>query len=285
MADRKSTANTVAKETVASGKVTGLAIYGVFVALEGTNVRGLLPVHQMSGDTEAAKQARLKSLKVGDSVEVLVTKVEEVTEGKKSRLRVTLSERALAGKRAREAREAREALEERVLSGLTLGTQVVASVSEVREGLGAFVTIGDGIAAGLRALVHVAELCEGSREQRDAALKALKAGESLDAEVIKVGRNDRGHLEIGLSAKAVTQREKAAEMAEVVDRLKAGAPTLSVVRSSAEGLVLKVSDGVFAILPDANLNGTRRESILKTKRVKVRIVGVDGKGRLVAAKA
>lgn len=273
--------STVLAETVATGKVTGLALYGVFIVLDGSGVRGLLPVSQMAGETNAQREARLKDITIGDTIETLVTKVETVGEGKKSRLKVTLSERALAARKAREERQARD---ERVIAELAPGTAVDGVVAEVRIGLGAFVTIcGEGVASGMRALVHVSELTEGTREERDAALARLKAGDSLSTEVIKVGRNDRGILEIGLSARAVVRQKNEAKAAGLIE--KGSVTTLSVVRSSADGLVLQLSGGVTAILPDGKLNGTRRASIMKTKRVKVRIVGVDGKGRLVAEKA
>jgi ribosomal protein S1 len=138
------------------------------------------------------------------------------------------------------------------------------------------------IDASTRALLHVSNMAGDSFAEREARLASLKFGDVIEALVTKISEPEGSKpRRVSVSEKAL----KAHRAQEMVTRT-AGAPmTLSVIRSSRDGLVLKLSNGFEGLLPDANLKGTRRESILKSRRTQVRLVGVDGRGRIIAEKA
>lgn len=294
--------NDVVNITITAALEYGLK--GNVTLADGKVVRGLLHNNQISGkspEAQAARRAELLSLfqnqgKEGAqpaTVEVLVTRVEEVEatnprlKGKKV-VEIAFSERALIAKRGREAREARQAQEESILTGLTVGSEVSGKLVEVRDGLGAFVEIEDGVAAGRRALIHVTELSSHrSREKRDEVLESMKSkvGESVTATVVKVGKNDKGFITIGLSTKAFEQAAVAEEHAQLLERFPVGCElTGRLIKSTPDGLLLKVSqDGVEAVL--SNLESGMREKIERAKSTRVVIEGVDDRGRLIVAKA
>lgn len=272
---------------------------GTVKLADGSEVRGLFHKNQCQGRTPEEQEARFAGLKLGDTLEVLVTKDEEVPAKnpkiKSGKVReIAFSERALYAKRAREARQAREAKDEAVLTGLTLGSDVTLKVTEVRE-IGVFGVIDGGVADGYRALVHVTEFSGfRSKEQRDGAVKAFgerfakakDAGETttLTARVVKVEKNEKGFVQIGLSVKAIEAAEVESEHAALLDRFPVGCQmTGRLVKATADGLILTVSqDGVQAIL---NVDGDMSAKIQRAKSVRVEVTGVDSRGRLTVEKA
>lgn len=287
------------KNDVVSGVITASFEYGWMVTIKvgDKSVRALLVKNQVSGKDDASRDARIASLKMGDTIEGLVTRA-ELADAKNPGLKgkkveqYAISERALISKRGRESREARESAENAILNDLTIGTAVQATIKEVRTGLGAFVVINGGVADGRRALIHVSQVCDDrSKDVRDARLAELVVGTDVTAEVTKVGRNDKQFLEIGLSLKSADQRDRAqaeAEEAAAVDedllnRFPVGCDmTARVVKATDDGIVLRVSqDGVEAVLV---ISGDMADKIMRAKSTRVRVLGAKD-GRLQVEKA
>lgn len=301
----------IAVNDVLTGTITAAMEYGfkLNVTVDGVTVRGLLHKNQVRGkdaDAQAARVAELNRLfteqgqpdKPKAEVEVLVTRCEEVDatnprlKGRKI-LEVAFSERALIARRAREARETRTAREESIINGGLVGTEVQAKIVEVREGLGVFLTIEDGIAAGLRGLAHITELVDSrDREvkERTLASYAGREGEVVTATIVKVGRNDKQFLTIGLSLKALAQAAVAAEHAALLDRFPVGIEVRGKVVKSrkddnvpSDGILLQISqDGVMAVL---RCGGDMAGNIQRAGACRVVIEGVDEHGRLTVSKA
>nr|UXE44334.1 hypothetical protein Hi04_10k_c2089_00030 [uncultured bacterium] len=95
-------ATTVQAGQIVTGKITGLAIYGVFVRIDAAT-RALLHVSQLAGHTFQEREARLKALKFNDTIQAMVTEVTQPEAGSKKPVRVSISERALATHRAKES--------------------------------------------------------------------------------------------------------------------------------------------------------------------------------------
>ncbi len=293
-----------AKNAVIKGTVTGMAEFGFHISVTEVDgapfsgkVRALLVNNQVSGKTDDDRNARIKGgIKMGDTIEGLCTR-SEVVEAKNPGLKgkkvaqYAISERALIAKRGRENRESREAKENAIL-GLPIGSEIVGVVTENRPGLGAFVEVSDGVAAGRRALIHVSQVSDDrNQDARDKVLAEIEVGTTVTAKLSKVERNAKGFLDIGLSlreatraARAERQQEEAEENdAALLDRFPVGCDmTGKDAKQTEEGIVLKVSaDGVEAVLA---VDGEMAEKVLRVKSTRIRITGAQN-GRLLAEKA
>ncbi|MCC7531138.1 MAG: S1 RNA-binding domain-containing protein [Candidatus Melainabacteria bacterium] len=294
-----------AKNAVIKGTVTGMAEFGFHISVTEVDgapfagkVRALLINNQVSGKTDDDRNARIKGgIKMGDTIEGLCTRAEVVDaknpglKGKKV-AQYAISERALIAKRGRENREAREAVEAAILA-LPIGTEVVGVVTENRPGLGAFVQVSEGVAAGRRALIHVSQVSDDrNKEDRDEVLAEIEVGTTVTAKISKVARNDKGFLDIGLSLRDTTrqqraerQQQEADEDAQALrDRFPEGCETTGKnARSTEDGIVVDVADGVEALL--VNVDGGMSDSILRCKSTRVRFTNEVRDGRLVVEKA
>ncbi len=293
-----------AKNAVIKGTVTGMAEFGFHISVTEVDgapftgkVRALLVNNQVSGKDDTARLARIKDgIKMGDTVEGLCTRAEFVpakNPGLKGKevAQYAISERALIAKRGRENREARETVENAILA-LPIGTDVTGVVTENRPGLGAFVEISDGIAAGRRALVHVSQVCDSRiQDERDAVLAEIEVGTTLTAKLSKVGRNDKGFLDIGLSLREASRQQRAERQLEeaaqndqeLLERFPVGCEmTGKDAKQTEEGIIVKVSsDGVEAVLL---VDGEMAEKVLRSRSTRIAITGVQN-GRLLAEKA
>ncbi len=293
-----------AKNAVIKGTVTGMAEFGFHISVTEVDgvpftgkVRALLVNNQVSGKSDDDRNARIKGgIKMGDTIEGLCTR-SEVVEAKNPGLKgkkvaqYAISERALIAKRGRENREAREAVENAILA-LPIGTEVVGVVTEVRPGLGAFVEVSEGVAAGRRALIHVSQVSDDrAKEDRDAVLSEIEVGTTLTAKVSKVARNDKGFLDIGLSLREATRALRAEREQEeaqqydhdLLERFPVGCETTGKdAKQTDDGIIVKISsDGVEAILA---VDGEMADKILRVKSTRVRITGAAN-GRLLVEKA
>ncbi len=296
-----------AKNAVIKGTVSGMMEFGFHISVTEVDgvpytgkVRALLVNNQVSGKDDNSRLARIKEdLKMGTTVEGLCTRAEFVDaknpglKGKKM-AQYAISERALIAKRGRENRETREAVENTILA-LPVGTEVVGVVTENRPGLGAFVEVSDGPAKGRRALIHVSQVSDDrEKEDRDAALAEIEVGTTVTAKLSKVGRNDKGFLDIGLSlreasraVRAERQQEEAEENdAALLDRFPVNCDMTARVAKkqdgNGDGIIMTVSqDGVEAVL---YCDSDMADKVKRSGSTRIRITGVAN-GRLLAEKA
>jgi ribosomal protein S1 len=163
-----------------------------------------------------------------------------------------------------------------VTATVALGDVVTGKVTGLAI-YGVFVRIN----AQTRALLHVSQLIGRTVEERETRLKSLKYGDTVEALVSKISEPEGKERRVSVSEWALV----AHKARKLVDRTAGATMTLSVIRATRDGLLLKLANGAEGILPDENLKGTRRESILKSRRTQVRLVGVDARGRVIAEKA
>jgi small subunit ribosomal protein S1 len=157
------------------GKVTGTNKGGIEVDL-GKGSRGFCPNSQVSMRGGPAP-AEL----VGQSLSFLVT---EIKEGGKS---IVLSRRKLLEAEAREGRDA-------AIAKLEKGKIVRGTVTAVRE-FGAFVDLG-----GIEGLIPASEI---GHERGIAVADRIKAGETVEAQVLEIKDDEKGQKRITLSLKSL----------------------------------------------------------------------------------
>jgi small subunit ribosomal protein S1 len=173
---------------VVEGRVTSLRDFGAFVDLGG--VEGLIHVTEL-GYSRPGHPSEV--LKVGDTVQAQVLKLEPATEG--GRGRISLSLRALAADPWTTAAERFPA-----------GTVLRGKVRKV-EAFGAFVELAPGVDG----LVHVSRMALDRRVSHPK--QVVSAGDEVEVTVVTVETEKR---RIGLSM--VEQARRARESAENVDR-------------------------------------------------------------------
>lgn len=164
--------------SIVSGVVTSIKDYGAFVDVGG--LEGMIHITELGFD-------RVKHpsdvLKVGDQVEVAITKIEPASGDKRERIGLSL--KAL-----------QEDPFEKAAAELAEGQRTSGEISRL-EAFGAFVTL----AHGAQGLIHVSELAGDRRvnHPRD----AVTVGQKVDVVVLGV---DREKKRIALSMKAVAAK-------------------------------------------------------------------------------
>jgi len=159
---------------VLEGKVTSVAIYGVFVDI-GVGREGLVPLGQLSDQPVASPT---DVVQIGDMVTVRVVKVDPRSK------RVSLSMRAPAAERQVDAAK---------LGALTPGTIVDGTVTSLTK-FGAFVDIG----VGRDGLIPLAQMAQGKVEP-------LQVGEQVRVRIMDV---DKKTSRIRLSMRNVHDAEQ-----------------------------------------------------------------------------
>lgn len=288
------------KNAVVTGTVTGMAGFGFHVSVTHVDgqpftgkVRALLTNNGVSGRTDDDRAARIKAIKMGDTIEGLVTRAEFV-KAKNANLQgkeiaqYAISERALISKRSRDERAEREAIEEQVLK-IAIGSEMTVEITEVRAGLGAFGTVLDTVAKGRRALIHVSQVSDDrSKDARDAALSAIEVGTVLTAKVCKVERNDKKFIDIGLSLRDASAQQRAerqqAEVeqldAELLERFPVGCEVTAKKIDEKDGVIYGDVNGIVAVI---SVGGQLAENVKRAKSARVTITGAQG-GRLLVEK-
>jgi len=173
---------------VVEGRVTSLRDFGAFVDLGG--VEGLIHVTEL-GYSRPGHPSEV--LKVGDTVQAQVLKLEPATEG--GRGRISLSLRALAADPWTTAAEL-----------FPTGTVLRGKVRKV-EAFGAFVELAPGVDG----LVHVSRMALDRRVSHPK--QVVSVGDEVEVTVVTLEPEKR---RIGLSM--VEQARRARESAENVDR-------------------------------------------------------------------
>jgi len=281
------------KNAVIEGTVTGMAGFGFHVSVTKVNgspftgkVRALLTNNGVSGKTDEDREARIKSIKMGDTIEGLCTRADFVPaknanmKGKEI-AQYAISERALISKRSRDNRAERDSIEEQVLA-IEIGSDMTVEITEVRAGLGAFGKVLDTVAVGRRALIHVSQVCDDrSKDVRDAALASIEVGTVLTAKVCKVERNAKKFIDIGLSLREASAQQRAereqaeAEQvdAELLERFPLGCEVTAKKISERDGVIYGDVNGIVAVI---SVGGQMAENVKRAKSARVIITGAQG---------
>jgi len=164
------------------GKVTRLTDFGAFVDL-GSGIEGLIHVSELSWNR--VKNAS-ELLKVGDIVEVLVTKVDSAAK------RISLSMKQL---QAHPWHETAAKFQE--------GQVVTGTVAKL-ESFGAFIRLAPGVDG----LAHVSQLSEKRISKPD---EVLQLGQEIQVKIIKLDTENR---KISLSMKEVALEHEQAELGD-----------------------------------------------------------------------
>jgi predicted RNA-binding protein with RPS1 domain len=288
------------KNAVIEGTVTGMAGFGFHVSVTKVDgqpftgkARALLTNNGVSGRTDEDRAARIKAIKMGDTIEGLCTRAEYVPaknanmKGKEI-AQYAISERALISKRSRDERAEREAIEEQVLA-IAIGSEMTVEITEVRAGLGAFGKVLDTVAEGRRALIHVSQVSDDrSKDARDAALSAIEVGTVLTAKVCKVERNDKKFIDIGLSLRDASAQQRAERQqaeaeqldVELLERFPVGCEVTAKKIDERDGVIYGDVNGIVAVI---SVDGQMAENVKRAKSARVVITGAEG-GRLLVEK-
>ena len=167
-----------------NGKVRNLTSYGAFVELE-EGIDGMVHVSDMSWTRKINHPSEM--VKKGDEIDAIVLDVDPEQQ------RISLGMKQLANDPWDE-----------IDTHFKIGDLVTGKVSKTTS-YGAFVELKEGIDG----LVHISQISE---ERIEKVKDVLKGGESINARVIKIDRDER---RIGLSIKAAeySEKELAAETA------------------------------------------------------------------------
>ena len=159
-----------------SGKVRNFTTYGAFVELE-EGIDGMIHVSDMSWTRKINHPSEM--LQKGQVVEAVVLEVNP------SDQRISLG-----------LKQASDDPWNTITSRYAIGQIVTGKVSKIAS-FGAFVELEDGVDG----LVHISQI---SDQHVDKVRDALKAGQDVEARIVKIDRDER---RIGLSIKAVTMNE------------------------------------------------------------------------------
>jgi small subunit ribosomal protein S1 len=172
------TRSTLAIGNIVSGVVTSIKEYGAFVDVGG--LEGMIHITELGFD-------RVKHpsdvLKVGDQVEVAVTKIEPASGDKKERIGLSL-------------KAMQEDPFEKAAAELVEGQRLSGEIARL-EAFGAFVTLPHGA----QGLIHVSEL--GSDRRVNHARDVVSVGQKVDVVVLGI---DRERKRIALSMKQVAAK-------------------------------------------------------------------------------
>jgi ribosomal protein S1 len=192
--------------------------------------------------------------------------VVEVLELDPKKKRVVVSRRKVLGAQREERRR-------EIAGSLSVGDRVKGTVTRV-EAFGAFVDLG-----GVEGLVHVSQI---SRRRIENAADAVKPGQSVEAEVVKI---EEGGRRIGLSMKVLEPdpwAEAAAKYAP--DAVYPG----KVVRVAEFGAFVELEPGVDGLVHVSQIGGGGErvrnvaEKLPVGKQVDVRVVAVDSRARRIS---
>jgi small subunit ribosomal protein S1 len=241
------------------GRVTSIALYGVFVDL-GVGRDGLVHISEMS-DTRIDSPSDL--VQIGDTVKVRVKSVEP--DGRRISLTMRSKERAEPRGRGRKRPE----LNREALATLRVGDNVEGTVTGIAP-FGVFVDIG----IGKDGLVHVSELAEGRIEKPE---DAVQVGQTYSFKILEV---DAEGTRISLSLRRAQrgQRIQQIEKGQILEGKISGLAPFGAfvdVGVGRDGLVhiSELAEGRIEKVEDAVQVGDT---------VKVRVLEVDSQSKRIS---
>ncbi|HEX9439757.1 MAG TPA: S1 RNA-binding domain-containing protein, partial [Roseiflexaceae bacterium] len=241
------------------GRVTSIALYGVFVDL-GVGRDGLVHISEMS-DTRIDSPSDL--VQIGDTVKVRVKSVEP--DGRRISLTMRSKERAEPRGRGRKRPE----LNREALATLRVGDNVEGTVTGIAP-FGVFVDIG----IGKDGLVHVSELAEGRIDKPE---DAVQVGQTYSFKILEV---DAEGTRISLSLRRAQrgQRIQQIEKGQILEGKISGLAPFGAfvdVGVGRDGLVhiSELAEGRIEKVEDAVQVGDT---------VKVRVLEVDSQSKRIS---
>lgn len=236
-----------AKGVPVSGKVASINAGGLEVHVGG--LRGFCPFSQIESGFCAEPSAYL-----GQTLEFLV---QEVGDGGKN---LVLSRRALL-------RREEKAQAGKLLETLKEGVELNGRVTRIQP-FGAFVAIG-----GLEGLVHVSEIQHGHVTNPN---DVLRPGQEVRVRVLRLEKDDKGRLRIGLSIKAA-QPDPWVEIAEQFWQGKKTQGT--VARMQDFGAFVELVPGIDGLVHVSEIAHTPvkhpKDVLTVGQRVDVTVLNVD----------
>ena len=237
------------------GKVTSIALYGIFVDV-GVGRDGLVHISEMS---DQRIESPTDVVEIGKQVDVWVKSVD--ADARRISLTMRDPNRAKPERQERRGPRRREINRER-LAELKAGDSVEGVISSLAP-FGAFVDIG----VGKDGLVHVSELAEGRVERPE---DAVQVGERYTFKILEVDP-DGNRISLSLRRAQRTQRMQQLEPGTIMDGTISGIAPFGAfvdVGVGRDGLV-HVSE-----LSSERVNGV--EDVVKVgDKVQVKVIEVD----------
>ncbi len=193
--------------SIIEGKIKNITDFGIFIGIE-EGIDGLIHVSDLSW-TERIKHPSEKYAK-GETIQAVVLKIDKENE------RFSLGVKQLQPDPWQAA-----------LTNYPTGSTVEGTITNVTD-FGVFVQLEEGI----EGLVHVSEI---SREKVKTPVGMFNVGDPLKAMVINVSPEDR---KIGLSIKALEQKDETGSMPSEYEAKESGAPSTFgdlLKKAAAEG--------------------------------------------------
>lgn len=244
------------------GKVTSIALYGIFVDI-GVGRDGLVHVSEMS-DTRVESPSDV--VKIGDKVMVRVKSIEP--DGRRISLTMRTKERQ-AQPRGQGGRSKKSEVNRDRLGDLRVGENVEGKITGM-AGFGVFVDIG----VGKDGLVHVSELAEGRVEKAE---DVVQVGQTYTFKVLEVDA-DGSRISLSLRRAQRSQRMQQLEKGQILDGTVSGIATFGAfvdVGVGRDGLVhiSELTDGRVGKVEDAVKVGDK---------IKVRVLDVDTQSKRIS---
>jgi ribosomal protein S1 len=246
------------------GKVTSIALYGVFVDI-GVGRDGLVHISEMS-DTRIDTPSDMVA--IGDAVKVRIKSVDPDARRISLTMRSGSGEKAEGG-RGRGGKPKRAEVDKDRLSSMKVG-DVVEGVITGFAPFGAFADIG----VGKDGLVHVSELAEGRVEKAE---DAVKVGDRFQFKVLEV---DPEGTRISLSLRRAqrTQKMQQLEPGQVLEGTVSGIAPFGAFVDIGVG-----RDGLVHISALSSTRVNKVEDVVKVgDKVTVRVLEVDQQSKRIS---
>ncbi len=190
----------------------------------------------------------------------------KVTEFKDGGRNIVVSRRSLL-------QEEKRKKSEELIGALQVGQRVKGTVTSVKD-YGAFVDIG-----GLEGLVHVSEISHGHLAK---AADALKVGQEVEAEILKLEPGKEGTKKISLSLKSLSMDPWEAAQQSIKEGAKVKG---KVLRIQPFGAFVEVMPGVDGLIHVSNMSDTRvhnpGEVVKVGEEVEATVVSTDWEKRRI----
>lgn len=244
------------------GKVTSIALYGIFVDV-GVGRDGLVHISEMS---EKRIDTPTDMVQIGQPVDVWVKSVDP--DARRISLTMRDPNRAKPERTERRGPRKREVNRDR-LAEMKVGDAVEGTISSLSN-FGAFVDIG----VGKDGLVHVSELAEGRVERAE---DVVKVGETHTFKVLEVDP-EGNRISLSLRRAQRAQRMQQLEPGTVMDGTISGIAPF--------GAFVDVGVGRDGLIHISELSGERvnsvEEAVKVGDKVQVRVIEVDPNSKRIS---
>jgi predicted RNA-binding protein with RPS1 domain len=246
------------------GKVTSIALYGVFVDV-GVGRDGLVHISEMS-DTRIDTPSDMVA--IGDTVRVKIKSVDPDARRISLTMRSTSGEKGEGG-RSRGGKPKRAEVDKDRLGSMKVG-DVVEGVITGFAPFGAFADIG----VGKDGLVHVSELAEGRVEKAE---DAVKVGDRYQFKVLEVDP-DGTRISLSLRRAQRTQKMQQLEPGQVLEGTVSGIAPFGAFVDIGVG-----RDGLVHISALSTARVNKVEDVVKVgDKVTVKVLEVDQQSKRIS---